>query len=78
MTVMGALGYLLRKFDFETAPVVLGLILRADDGDELSPVAGDVVRSYAIFVNRPIASVMLFCGFVLLLLRPPAVPQENP
>ncbi len=27
MTVMGALGYVLRKFDFETAPVVLGLIL---------------------------------------------------
>ena len=24
--------------------------------------------SYAIFVNRPIASVMLFCGLVLLLL----------
>ena len=27
MTAMGALGYVLRKFDFETAPVVLGLIL---------------------------------------------------
>ena len=27
MTTMGALGYMLRKFDFETAPVVLGLIL---------------------------------------------------
>src|ERR671925_858983 len=27
MTAMGALGYLLRKFDFETAPIVLGLIL---------------------------------------------------
>ena len=27
MTVMGALGYRLRKFDFETAPVVLGLML---------------------------------------------------
>ena len=44
MTVMGALGYVLRKFDFETAPVVLGLILGADDGDELSPVAFDVFR----------------------------------
>ena len=27
MAVTGALGYLLRKFDFETAPVVLGLVL---------------------------------------------------
>ena len=44
MTVMGALGYVLRKFDFETAPVVLGLDIGADDGDELSPVAFDVFR----------------------------------
>ena len=30
MTVMGALGYMLRKFDFDTAPVILGLILAPD------------------------------------------------
>ena len=59
MTVMGALGYLLRKFDFETAPVVLGLILapmmEMSFRQSLSMSSG----SYAIFVNRPIASVML-------------------
>ena len=27
MSIMGVLGYLLRKFDFETAPIVLGVVL---------------------------------------------------
>jgi len=59
---------LLRKFDFETAPIVLGLVLapmlemsfrqslRMSDG------------SYAIFVSRPIAAIMLLVGLGLLLL----------
>src|SRR5215475_13750240 len=67
MTVMGALGYLLRKFDFETAPVVLGLILapmlEMSFRQSLSMSSG----SYAIFVTRPIASVMLLVAVVLLL-----------
>ncbi len=68
MTVMGALGYLLRKFDFETAPVVLGLILAPMMEMSFRQSLAMSSGSYAIFVNRPIASVMLFCGFVLLLL----------
>jgi putative tricarboxylic transport membrane protein len=68
MTAMGALGYLLRKFDFETAPVVLGLILAPMLEMSFRQSLAMSSGSYAIFVNRPIASVMLFCGFVLLLL----------
>jgi putative tricarboxylic transport membrane protein len=68
MTVMGALGYLLRKFDFETAPVVLGLILapmiEMSFRQSLSMSSG----SYGIFVSRPIALVMLMVGLALLLL----------
>jgi putative tricarboxylic transport membrane protein len=68
MTVMGALGYLLRKFDFETAPVVLGLILapmlEMSFRQSLSMSSG----SYGIFINRPIALVMLMIGLALLLL----------
>src|SRR5438309_2821962 len=68
LSAMGALGYVLRKFDFETAPVVLGLILapmmEMSFRQSLSMSSG----SYAIFVNRPIASVMLLIGFALLLL----------
>src|SRR5215475_1543883 len=68
MTVMGALGYLLRKFDFETAPVVLGLILapmmEMSFRQSLSMSSG----SYGIFINRPVALVMLVVGLALLVL----------
>jgi putative tricarboxylic transport membrane protein len=68
MTAMGALGYVLRKFDFETAPVVLGLILapmlEMSFRQSLSMSSG----GYGIFVNRPIALVMLMVGVALLVL----------
>jgi putative tricarboxylic transport membrane protein len=68
MTVTGALGYLLRKFDFETAPVVLGLILapmlEMSFRQSLSMSSG----SYGIFVSRPIALAMLLIASTLLML----------
>ena len=67
MAAMGALGYLLRKFDFETAPVVLGLILAPMIEMSLRQSLEMSSGSYAIFVSRPIASVMLLIGLALLL-----------
>jgi len=68
MAATGLLGYLLRKFDFEIAPIVLGLVLapmlELSFRQSLAMSAG----SYAIFVSRPIAAVMLGIGLVLLLL----------
>jgi putative tricarboxylic transport membrane protein len=67
MTLMGALGYLLRKFDFETAPVVLGLVLapmmEMSFRQSLSMSSG----SYSIFITRPIALTLLTVGLALLL-----------
>src|SRR5262245_41418613 len=68
MTVMGALGYLLRKFDFETAPVVLGLILAPMIEMSLRQSLAMSSGSYAIFIHRPIASVMLLSALALSLL----------
>ena len=68
MTVMGALGYVLRKFDFETAPVVLGLILAPMMEMSLRQSLSMSSGSYGIFINRPIAAVMLTVGLALLLL----------
>src|SRR6202008_3104492 len=68
MTAMGGLGYLLRKFDFETAPVVLGLILAPMLEMSLRQSPSMSSGSYAIFINRPIALVMLMIGLALLLL----------
>jgi putative tricarboxylic transport membrane protein len=68
MTGMGLLGYVLRKFDFEIAPIVLGLVLapmlELSFRQSLAMSAG----SYAIFVTRPITAVMLLLGLALLLL----------
>jgi putative tricarboxylic transport membrane protein len=69
MTAMGALGYVLRKFDFETAPVVLGLVLapmmEMSFRQSLSMSSG----SYSIFIGRPIAFALLALGLALLLLN---------
>jgi putative tricarboxylic transport membrane protein len=65
---MGALGYMLRKFDFETAPVVLGLILAPLMEMSFRQSLALSSGSYGIFVNRPIALLMLMVGLLLLLL----------
>jgi putative tricarboxylic transport membrane protein len=65
---MGMLGWLLRKLDFETAPIVLGAIL--------APLLEMAMRQslamsdgrYGIFVTRPIAAALLATGGVLLAL----------
>ncbi len=68
MAAMGALGYLLRKFDFEAAPVVLGLILAPMLEMSFRQSLAMSSGSYAIFFNRPIAATMILAGLGLLLL----------
>jgi putative tricarboxylic transport membrane protein len=65
---MGAVGYLLRKFGYDLAPVALGLVLapmlELSLRQSLAMSAGD----YRIFFERPIAATMLGLGVVLVLL----------
>ena len=67
MAGTGLLGYALRKFDFEIAPIVLGLVLapmiELSFRQSLAMSAG----SYTIFATRPITAVMLLVGLALLL-----------
>jgi putative tricarboxylic transport membrane protein len=59
MLVFGIVGYLMRKFDYEGAPLILAFVL--------SPLMEHALRqsliishgSFAIFLNRPISLVML-------------------
>jgi putative tricarboxylic transport membrane protein len=68
MTGAGLAGWVLRKLDFETAPIVLGLVL--------SPMIELAFRqalalsggSYAIFVERPLAAALLAVAAILLAL----------
>jgi putative tricarboxylic transport membrane protein len=68
MLAMGGVGYALRKFGYDLAPVALGLvlapILELSLRQSLAMSAGD----YSIFIERPIALAMLVLGMVLFLL----------
>jgi putative tricarboxylic transport membrane protein len=68
MLIMGVLGYALRKFDFDPAPLVLGLVI--------APILEQSLRqslimsngNYLIFFHRPISLGLLIVSGGLLLL----------
>ena len=68
MLIMGVAGYLLRKFDFDPAPLVLGLVITPTF--ELSLRQSLVMSSgdYMIFFQRPIAATLFVIAAGLLLL----------
>jgi putative tricarboxylic transport membrane protein len=68
MLVMGGVGYVLRKLDFETAPVVLGVVLAPMIEMALRQSLAMSDGSYGIFLARPIATTLLAVGTILLVL----------
>jgi putative tricarboxylic transport membrane protein len=66
---MGVLGWLLRKLDFETAPIVLGVVLAPMIELSLRQSLAMSDGHYGIFVQRPIAAVLLAVGVTLVLLN---------
>jgi putative tricarboxylic transport membrane protein len=68
MAGAGVVGYVLRKLDFEIAPIILGLVLapmlELNFRQSLAMSAGN----YGIFFTRPIAATMLVVALVLLAL----------
>jgi putative tricarboxylic transport membrane protein len=75
MGVFGILGYLLRKFYFNIAPLIFGLIL--------SPLVENAFRqsltlsygSFLIFVERPISLIFLLILFLIVLI--PVLKQRG-
>ena len=67
--VMGALGYMLRKLGFETAPIVLGAILAPMIELALRQSLAMSDGQYTIFVSRPISGTLLAVGAGLVLLN---------
>jgi putative tricarboxylic transport membrane protein len=68
MAAAGLAGYVLRKLEFEIAPIILGLVLapmlELNFRQSLAMSAGD----YTIFFTRPMTAAMLLVGLVLLML----------
>jgi len=68
MMAMGVVGYVLRKLEFETAPIVLGLILAPMLEMALRQSLAMSDGHYGIFMTRPIATTLLAVGAILLVL----------
>ena len=68
MSVMGLLGYVLRKFNFETAPVVLGVVLAPIIEMSLRQALAMSNGSYTIFYQRPISAIFLVGALLMILL----------
>ena len=73
--IFGMVGFLMRKFAYEPAPLVLGLVI--------GPLLETAIRrsmimsrgSFAIFFSRPIAAV--FIGLALLMLLSPLLTRRR-
>jgi putative tricarboxylic transport membrane protein len=68
MLIMGVLGYALRKFGFDPAPLVLGLVIAPIFEQSLRQSLIMSNGNYLIFVQRPIALMLVIASIVLLAL----------
>ena len=68
MLIMGILGYVLRKLSFETAPIVLGVVLAPMIELSLRQSLAMSDGDYTIFLTRPITTTLLTVGAVLVVL----------
>jgi putative tricarboxylic transport membrane protein len=66
MLIMGLLGYALRKFNFDPAPLVLGLVIAPLFEQSLRQSLIMSNGDYTIFFNRPISLGLLLVCAVLL------------
>ena len=67
LLIFGLLGYLMKKFDYESAPLVLAFLL----GDQIEMALRQSLiifdGKFAPFLGHPIATVMIACGLVVLM-----------
>ena len=68
MLIMGMLGYALRKFGFDPAPLVLGLVIAPVFEQSLRQSLIMSNGNYMIFTQRPIAVMLLIVSAGLLLM----------
>ena len=68
MWVFGILGYLMKKFDYEGAPLILAMVVGPMMEESLRQSLILSAGSFAIFVSRPISAGFLVAAVVLLML----------
>jgi putative tricarboxylic transport membrane protein len=77
MLIMGVVGYALKKFGFDPAPLVLGLVIAPIFEQSLRQSLIMSNGNYLIFLQRPIALGLLLVSAALLLLAAAAVVRKG-
>ena len=67
MWVFGILGYLVKKFDYEAAPLILALVIGPMMEEALRQSLILSAGSFAIFIERPISAGFIFAAALLLI-----------
>jgi putative tricarboxylic transport membrane protein len=68
MAVFGVVGYLMKRYDFEAAPLVLALILGPLLEDNLRQALLISRGSFGIFFTRPISAAFMIVTILILAL----------
>jgi putative tricarboxylic transport membrane protein len=68
MWVFGVLGYLLKKFDYEAAPLILAMVIGPMMEEALRQSLILSAGSFTIFVERPITAGLILAAALLLIL----------
>ncbi len=67
MLLFGIVGYLMKKFDYEGAPLVLAFVLGPMMENNLRKSLIMSQGDFTIFLSRPLAAVSLIIAFILLI-----------
>jgi putative tricarboxylic transport membrane protein len=68
MYVVGLLGVLMRRYDFPTAPVIVGLILGPLAEAQLRNAVSIGEGNFRVFIERPMALALLMVIVAVLVL----------
>ena len=66
MLVFGIVGYLMKKFEYEGAPLILAFVLGPLMENNLRKALITSQGDFSIFFTRPLAAISLIIAFILL------------
>jgi putative tricarboxylic transport membrane protein len=73
MVLFGVIGYLMKKYNYEAAPLIMAMILSPLMENNLRQSLALSHGSFTIFFTRPISAVLMITAIALLIL--PNLPR---
>jgi len=68
MVIFGVIGYLMKKYAYEAAPMVMAMILSPLMENNLRQSLALSHGSFSIFFTRPLSAILMITAMVLLIL----------